>query len=75
MGTLELFKIGYGQAGVISLAVVSDFHSAPNRPNYGTRITRLNIELEDATDLRTDVQQALERKVKPFFQSHWGTNV
>jgi hypothetical protein len=35
----------------------------------------LNIELEDAIDLRTDLQQALERNVKPFFQSHWGTNV
>jgi cystathionine beta-lyase len=57
---LELFKIGYGWAGVTSLAVAYDFHSAKNRPAYGHRIVRLNIGLEDAGDLRADLAQALE---------------
>jgi len=58
---LELFKIGYSWAGVTSLAVAYDFHSTPNRPSYGARIVRLNIGLEDVSDLRADLQQALER--------------
>ena len=32
-------------AGVTSLAVAYDFHSIPNRPDYGHRIVRLNIGL------------------------------
>jgi cystathionine beta-lyase len=57
---LELFKIGYSWAGVTSLAVAYDFHSAKNRPAYGHRIVRLNIGLEDVEDLRADLAQALE---------------
>jgi cystathionine beta-lyase len=56
---LKLFKIGYSWAGVTSLAVAYDFHSIPNRPNYGARIVRLNIGLEDVEDLRADLAQAL----------------
>jgi cystathionine beta-lyase len=58
---LQLFKIGYSWAGVTSLAVAYDFHSTPNRPNYGARIVRLNIGLEDVEDLRSDLSQALEK--------------
>jgi cystathionine beta-lyase len=58
---LELFKIGYSWAGVTSLAVAYDFHSTPNRPNYGARIVRLNIGLEDVSDLKADLEQALNR--------------
>jgi len=57
---LELFKIGYSWGGVTSLAVAYDFHSIPNRPDYGHRIVRLNIGLEDAQDLKADLLQALE---------------
>jgi cystathionine beta-lyase len=57
---LELFKIGYSWAGVTSLAVAYDFHSAKNRPAYGHRIVRLNIGLESVEDLRADLAQALE---------------
>ena len=57
---LELFEIGYSWAGVTSLAVAYDFHGTPNRPDYGARIVRLNIGLEDVDDLRADVTQALE---------------
>jgi cystathionine beta-lyase len=57
---LELFKIGYSWAGVTSLAVAYDLHSAPNRPEYGARIVRLNIGLEDPDDLKADLARALE---------------
>jgi cystathionine beta-lyase len=56
---LKLFKVGYSWAGVTSLAVAYDFHSIPNRPDYGARIVRLNIGLEDVADLRADLAQAL----------------
>jgi len=58
--TLELFKIGYSWAGVTSLAIAYDFHSAKNRPDYGHRIVRLNIGLEDVEDLRADLTKALQ---------------
>jgi len=57
---LELFKIGYSWGGVTSLAVAYDFHSIPNRPDYGHRIVRLNIGLEDVEDLKADLTQALD---------------
>jgi cystathionine beta-lyase len=58
---LQLFKIGYSWAGVTSLAVAYDFHGTPGRPDYGHRIVRLNIGLEDVDDLKADLTQALER--------------
>ena len=58
---LELFEIGYSWAGVTSLAVAYDFHGNRNRPDYGHRIVRLNIGLEDVEDLREDLARALER--------------
>ncbi len=58
---LELFKIGYSWGGVTSLALSYDFHGAKNRPNYGHRIVRLNIGLEDVEDLRKDLEQGLGR--------------
>jgi cystathionine beta-lyase len=60
VGALELFEIGYSWAGVTSLAVAYDFHAAKNRPDYGHRIVRLNIGLEDVEDLRADLAQALQ---------------
>jgi cysteine-S-conjugate beta-lyase len=57
--TLELFKIGYSWAGVTSLAVAYDFHGTRGRPDYGHRIVRLNIGLEDVNDLQADLQKAL----------------
>jgi len=57
---LELFEIGYSWAGVTSLAVAYDFHVTQDRPDYGHRIVRLNIGLEDIEDLRADLAQALE---------------
>ena len=57
---LKLFEIGYSWAGVTSLAVAYDFRGNKNRPDYGHRIVRLNIGLEDVDDLREDLVHALE---------------
>jgi cysteine-S-conjugate beta-lyase len=57
---LELFEIGYSWAGVTSLAVAYDFHGTRGRPDYGHRIVRLNIGLEDVDDLKADLEQALD---------------
>jgi cystathionine beta-lyase len=58
---LELFEIGYSWGGVVSLAVAYDFHGAKGRPDYGHRIVRLNIGLEDTEDLLEDLRSALVR--------------
>jgi cystathionine beta-lyase len=57
--SLELFKIGYSWGGVTSLAVAYDFQSNPGRPDYGHRIVRFNIGLEDVNDLKADLEKAL----------------
>ncbi|HEV2988254.1 MAG TPA: cystathionine beta-lyase [Candidatus Angelobacter sp.] len=56
---LQLFKIGYSWGGVTSLAMAYDLHS-PKRPNYGSRIVRLHIGLEELEDLKADIAQAME---------------
>ena len=58
---LDLFEIGYSWAGVTSLAVAYDFRGNKNRPDYGHRIVRLNIGLEDVNDLQADLSRALDR--------------
>ncbi|MGA8763157.1 MAG: cystathionine beta-lyase [Candidatus Sulfotelmatobacter sp.] len=58
---LELFEIGYSWGGVVSLAVAYDFHGSKGRPDYGHRIVRLNIGLEDTADLLEDLEAALAR--------------
>ena len=58
---LDLFEIGYSWGGVASLAVAYDFSGASGRPDYGHRIVRLNIGLEDVDDLRADLEQALAK--------------
>jgi cystathionine beta-lyase len=56
---LELFEIGYSWGGVTSLAVAYDFHGSKGRPDYGHRIVRLNIGLEDTADLIDDLERCL----------------
>jgi cysteine-S-conjugate beta-lyase len=56
---LKLFKIGYSWGGVTSLVMAYDFQS-DKRPDYGSRIVRLNVGLEDVEDLRADVNQAFD---------------
>jgi cysteine-S-conjugate beta-lyase len=58
--TLELFKIGYSWAGVTSLVMAYDFHGNPTRPDYGHRIVRLNVGLEDVEDLKEDLTRAFD---------------
>jgi cysteine-S-conjugate beta-lyase len=58
---LELFEIGYSWGGVTSLAVAYDFHGARSRPDYGHRIVRLNVGLEDTEDLIEDLERSLGR--------------
>ena len=57
---LELFAIGYSWAGVTSVVMTYDLEGATGRPDYGSRLVRLNIGLEDVEDLRRDLEQALE---------------
>ena len=56
---LELFEIGYSWGGVASLAVAYDFHGSKGRPDFGHRIVRLNIGLEDTEDLLGDLERSL----------------
>ncbi len=58
---LELFENGYSWGGVTSLAVAYDFHGSKGRPNYGHRIVRLNIGLEDPEDLIADLEGSLKQ--------------
>jgi cystathionine beta-lyase len=58
---LELFKIGYSWGGVTSLAVAYDLRGVAGRPDYGHRIVRLNIGLEDVKDLEADLEQSIEK--------------
>jgi len=60
VNALRLFKVGYSWGGVVSLAVAYDFTHYKARPTYGHRIVRLNIGLEDPSDLIADLAQALE---------------
>ncbi len=57
---LELFAIGYSWAGVASVVMTYDLEGASGRLDYGSRLVRLNIGLEDVEDLRRDLEQALE---------------
>jgi len=59
VNSLELFKIGFSWAGVTSLAVAFDFTHRPHRSDYGHRVVRLSIGLEDTSDLKADLEHAL----------------
>jgi len=55
---LEIFRIGMSWGGVTSLAVVYPDLERPEK-NYGGRLVRLNIGLEQAADLIEDIDQAI----------------
>ena len=61
MNALELFEIGYSWGGVASLATAYDFTGFKGRPDYGHRIVRLHIGLENRDDLIADLKQALDK--------------
>lgn len=56
---LTLFKIGFSWGGVTSLAVGYPIMDRPGK-NYGGRIVRLNIGLEEPEDLIADLSSALQ---------------
>lgn len=55
---LKLFKIGYSWGGVTSL-VAPHFNLVRSVRQYGNRLVRFNIGLEDVDDLIADLKQAL----------------
>jgi cysteine-S-conjugate beta-lyase len=61
---LKLFKIGFSWGGVTSLAVVYPNLDRPGRP-YGGRLVRLNVGLEEPSDLIADLDQALNSMDAP----------
>jgi len=52
---LELFGIGFSWGGFESLAVPADPHRALEGPDYGGKLVRLHIGLEDPDDLIADL--------------------
>jgi len=59
VNALELFEIGYSWGGFASLAVAYDFTGFKGRPDYGYRIVRLHIGLENRDDLIADLEAGL----------------
>lgn len=59
---LKLFKIGYSWGGVTSLAVGFPSLGRPGK-DFGARLVRLNIGLEEPEDLIADLTQALNTMV------------
>jgi cystathionine beta-lyase len=56
---LKLFRIGYSWGGVTSLVMA--YPPLPRRVrDYGGRLVRLNVGLEEAEDLVDDLRQAIE---------------
>lgn len=56
---LKIFKIGMSWGGVTSLAIAYPKLDRPDQ-GYAGRIVRLNVGLEDTTDLINDLRQALK---------------
>jgi cystathionine beta-lyase len=56
---LRLFKTGYSWGGVTSLVMTYPNLTRPNR-DYGGRLVRFNIGLEEPDDLIADLRQSLE---------------
>jgi cysteine-S-conjugate beta-lyase len=61
---LTLFKIGFSWGGVTSLVVVYPNLDRPGQ-NYGGRLVRLNVGLEESSDLIADLNQALNAMDPP----------
>lgn len=56
--TLQLFKIGFSWGGVTSLVMLYPNLVRPQQ-DYGGRLLRLNVGLEESSDLIADLEQAL----------------
>ena len=59
LGSLSIFKIGMSWGGINSLAVVYPALDRPNR-DYGGRLVRLNIGLENTSDLIADLSTNMD---------------
>ena len=57
LNALKIFKIGLSWGGVTSLAIIYPAIKRPNK-DFGGRLVRLNIGLEDPEDLIADISQA-----------------
>jgi cystathionine beta-lyase len=55
---LRLFRIGFSWGGIHSLAIVYPGVERPGR-DFGGRLVRLNVGLEEPADLIADLQQAM----------------
>ena len=58
LNALNIFKIGLSWGGVTSLAVVYPDLDRPGQ-DFGGRLVRLNIGLENTDDLIADLEQAI----------------
>ena len=58
LDALKIFKIGLSWGGVTSLAVVYPDLNRPNK-DFGGRLVRLNVGLENVTDLICDLENAM----------------
>ena len=56
--TLQLFKIGFSWGGVTSLVMLYPSLVRPHQ-DYGGRLLRINVGLEESSDLIADLEQAL----------------
>ena len=63
INTLKVFKIGMSWGGVNSLAIIYPDLKRPDK-EFGGCIVRLNIGLEQPTDLIADLSQAIERSTQ-----------
>ena len=61
---LKLFKIGFSWGGVASLVLTYPNLDRPGE-NYGGRLVRLNVGLEEPSDLIADLDQALDSMDAP----------
>ncbi|HET7650507.1 MAG TPA: cystathionine beta-lyase [Gammaproteobacteria bacterium] len=57
--SLKLFKIGFSWGGVTSLAIIYPSLGRPGK-DYGGRLVRLNVGLEEPEDLIADLAAALQ---------------
>ena len=60
---LNIFKIGLSWGGVNSLAVVYPDVDRPGK-DFGGRLVRLNVGLENAGDLISDLQQSMDKSLR-----------
>ncbi len=63
INTLKVFKIGMSWGGVNSLAIIYPDLQRPDKEFAGC-IVRLNVGLEQPTDLIADLSQAIERSTQ-----------